>query len=204
MAKNLSQLIKGYQRFKNKYSKGDPSLMEYLEQFGQNPDTMVVACSDSRVDPAILLQCDPGDLFVVRNIANIVPPCENDERHHGTSAALEFGICHLNVKDLIILGHSNCAGVNVKVNDINLKPGIFIKSWVSQIEKCPDSSENDLEPHCKKSLLASYENCLSFSWIKERLENNLLNIHLWYLDINNATIYSYNHETKDFIELNNY
>ena len=82
--------------------------MRHLALRGQNPETMVVACCDSRVDPSLILQCDPGDLFVARNVANIIPPYECDEKHHGTSAALEFGICYLHVKHLIIFGHSQC------------------------------------------------------------------------------------------------
>ena len=90
---------------------GDNSIMEYLSYHGQKPHAMVVSCCDSRVDPALILQCEPGDLFVVRNVANIIPPFEKDEAHHGTSAALEFGIRFLNVQHLILLGHSQCGGI---------------------------------------------------------------------------------------------
>src|SRR3989337_2463781 len=104
MENSLKKLINGYQLFREKYVHGDTSIMQPLADHGQKPQTMVVACCDSRVDPALLLQCDPGDLFVVRNVANIVPPYEKDEIPHGTRAALEFGICYLNVTNLIILG----------------------------------------------------------------------------------------------------
>ena len=95
MEKDFKKMLQGYQAFRKKYACGDKSVMRYLSHYGQQPHTMVVACCDSRVDPALILQCDPGDLFVVRNVANIIPPYEKDEAHHGTSAALEFGLCTL-------------------------------------------------------------------------------------------------------------
>ena len=94
----MESILKGYQQFREKYASSDQSVMQQLAYHGQKPETMIIACCDSRVDPSLILQCEPGDLFVVRNVANIVPPYEHDEAHHGTSAALEFGICHLKVK----------------------------------------------------------------------------------------------------------
>ncbi len=108
MQKSFTKMLRGYQLFRKKYALGDNSVMQYLSNYGQQPQIMVVSCCDSRVDPALILQCDPGDLFVVRNVANIIPPYEKDEAHHGTSAALEFGVCLLKVKHLILLGHSQC------------------------------------------------------------------------------------------------
>src|ERR1700738_5159286 len=116
MEKSFIQMLQGYQKFRKKYALGDKSIMEYLSHYGQQPGVMVVACCDSRVDPALILQCDPGDLFVVRNVANIVPPYEIDEAHHGTSAALEFGVRFLGVKHLILLGHSQCGGIHALIN----------------------------------------------------------------------------------------
>src|SRR3989338_10104985 len=98
MEKSFIKILQGYQTFRKKYTLGDRSIMQSLAYHGQQPQIMIIACSDSRVDPAVILQCDPGDLFVVRNVANIIPPYEKDEKHHGTSAALEFGLCYLRVK----------------------------------------------------------------------------------------------------------
>src|SRR5437660_12639651 len=116
MEQSLIKIKQGYQIFREKYAQGDSSVMQFLSHYGQQPQIMVVACCDSRVDPALILQCDPGDLFVVRNVANIIPPYEKDEAHHGTSAALEFGICFLKVKHLILLGHSQCGGYQALLN----------------------------------------------------------------------------------------
>ena len=87
MKKSFTQILQGYQIFRKKYLGSDQSIMRSLSIHGQQPQVLVVACCDSRVDPALLLQCDPGDLFVVRNVANIGPPFEKDDAHHGTSAA---------------------------------------------------------------------------------------------------------------------
>src|SRR5271168_1065373 len=108
--------------------------MQYLSHHGQQPQVMMVACCDSRVDPALILQCDPGDLFVVRNVANIVPPYEKDTVHHGTSAALEFGVCFLDVKHLILFGHSQCGGIDALINSDNVGKNDFITDWVNIIK----------------------------------------------------------------------
>src|SRR5580704_3338754 len=122
MEQVFAKILAGYRFFREKYALGDNSIMQSLSDHGQQPQIMVVACCDSRVDPGLILQCDPGDLFVVRNVANIVPPYELDSSHHGTSAALEFGICSLKVKHLIILGHSQCGGINELISHDIEKP----------------------------------------------------------------------------------
>lgn len=196
MKKNFEKLIQGYKTFRKQYADGDHSAMAELAS-GQHPETMVIACSDSRVDPALLLQCDPGDIFTVRNVANIVPPYEADEKHHGTSAALEFGICYLNVKSLIILGHSQCGGIEALLQPEQLEQNDFIGRWVSVIkptEKTPSSLS-------KAALLQSYENCLTFPWIKERLENKTLGIHLWFFDIKSGEISNYHFDNKTYLPL---
>src|SRR5438876_7497740 len=129
MQSSLTKMLKGYQAFRKKYAHGNKSIMKYLSHYGQQPHTMVVSCCDSRVDPALILQCDPGDLFVVRNVANIIPPYEKDENHHGTSAALEFGIRFLKIKHLILLGHSQCGGIQALLNSHSNKND-FVTNWV--------------------------------------------------------------------------
>lgn len=192
-------MLKGYKNFRQKYTEGDSSVMGKLADHGQQPKTMMVACCDSRVDPSVILQCDPGELFITRNVANIVPPYEQDLTQHGTSAALEFGICYLNVKHLIILGHSNCGGMHALLNSAALDQNDFISRWVSLIKVSP--TDNDTDTLAKHALLFSYQNCLTFPWIKERLKNNLLEIHLWFFDIKTGEILVYSHDKKDFYKL---
>ena len=194
--------IEGYKEFRKKYALGDESVMKYLARDGQKPEIMVVACCDSRVDPALILQCDPGDLFVVRNVANIVPPYEQDDAHHGTSAALEFGVCFLNVKHLIILGHSSCGGVNALLNKVDLGKNNFISNWVSLI-KPHDNCKHEVDDYAKLALKKSYSNCMTFPWIKSRVEEGELSVHLWFFDIEAGSIQISSAEDVDYTELEN-
>ncbi|WP_375326985.1 carbonic anhydrase [Candidatus Tisiphia endosymbiont of Nemotelus uliginosus] len=190
MEQSFNKLLKGYQEFRKKYANDDASIMYNLYRDGQQPKIMVVACCDSRVDPALILQCAPGDLFVVRNVANIVPPYEKDDTHHGTSAALEFGICFLKVKHLIILGHSQCGGIKMLLNSEQLHQDDFITNWVSLI-KMPNFTQYAADDYAKLSLNQSYQNCMSFPWIQKKVLNQELIIHRWFFDIPTGQIYTY-------------
>ena len=198
MEKSFQKILNGYRKFREKYAHGDQHVMQQLADHGQKPDIMVLACCDSRVDPAIILQCDPGDIFTVRNIANIIPPYENDEAHHSTSAALEFGIGHLNVKHLIILAHSQCGGMQAlasKTDDTD-----FIGKWVSLVK--PDHDVNDCDQLAKASLKQSYKHALTFPWIKQRVDDNQLAIHLWFFDIKKGQISEYSPTNNQFLPIN--
>lgn len=192
MENSLENILNGYHNFREKYAKGDLSVMRYLSRYGQNPQIMVVACCDSRVDPALILQCDPGDLFVVRNVANIVPPYERDEAHHGTSAALEFGICFLKVNHLILLGHSQCGGIQALMDNRSIGQNDFISNWVNLIH--PSDKGCNVDDCAKQALQQSYRNCLTFPWIKDRIEKQQLALHLWFFDIESGQIFMYAQE----------
>lgn len=201
MKNGLSKMRQGYQAFREKYAVGDQSIMRSLSKQGQNPQIMVVACCDSRVDPALILQCDPGDLFVVRNVANIVPPYEKDATHHGTSAALEFGICYLQVKHLILLGHSQCGGIQALLMDDKLTQNDFIRSWVSLIET-PGYRNQSPDNYAKIALHQSHQHSLSFPWIQKKVQEKNLSIHLWFFDIKTGQIFQYDEQKKDYFPLN--
>jgi carbonic anhydrase len=188
---NFMRILKGYEDFRDKYAHGDKSVMHYLSNYGQQPQIMVVACCDSRVDPALILQCDPGDLFVVRNVANIVPPFEKDDAHHGTSAALEFGVRFLEVEHLILLGHSQCGGIQSLLNNTDASQNDFITNWVSLVET-KNNHEHDTDDYAKLALNLSYQNSLTFPWIKQRVDEGKLIIHLWFFDIKMGQIFTYN------------
>ncbi|AWN81454.1 carbonic anhydrase [Candidatus Cardinium hertigii] len=195
MEKNLQKIIKGYQIFREKYASGDSSIMYNLYREGQQPAILVIACCDARVDPALILQCDPGDLFVVRNVANIVPPYEKDKTHHGTSAALEFGICLLQVQHLIILGHSQCGGIKAFLSKKESKQDDFITNWIALLPALP-SLPCSSDAYAKLSLNQSYANCLTFPWIQEKVLKQQLTIHRWFFDIPTGSIYTY-HAVQD-------
>lgn len=190
MGENFKKLLQGYQIFRNKYVHGDKSVMQHLSDYGQKPQVMMVACCDSRVDPALILQCNPGDLFVVRNVANIVPPYEKDEAHHGTSAALEFGVRFLKVKHLILFGHTQCGGIQAFLESDSSNQNDFITKWVSVIKKSCAKNENE-DDFSKWALNQSYQNCLTFPWIADRLSKKELTIHLWFFDIKRGQIFTY-------------
>ncbi len=202
MENSLEKILNGYHRFREKYAEGDLSVMRYLSRYGQNPQIMVVACCDSRVDPALILQCDPGDLFVVRNVANIVPPYERDEAHHGTSAALEFAVCFLKVEHLILLGHSQCGGIKALLDSHSERQNDFISNWVNLIQ--PEGVKACSADDCaKEALQQSYRNCLTFPWIKQKIETQELALHLWFFDIESGQIFRYSEKDKCYKALPN-
>lgn len=113
MPKEIDRLVRGYQAFRSHYFNRDNPIFEKLVYHGQHPKALMIACSDSRVDPAIIMNAQPGDLFIIRNVANLVPPYEDDDTYHGTSAALEFGVCILNIRHIVIFGHTQCGGIRL-------------------------------------------------------------------------------------------
>lgn len=189
MEESFKKALQGYQAFREKYVHGDQSIMQSLSRDGQQPKIMVIACCDARVDPALILQCEPGDLFVVRNVANIVPPYENDLSHHGTSSALEFGIRFLEVEHLIILGHSQCGGIQALLNN-NTPQNDFINNWVSLI-KLDHCDHQNADEYAKLALKQSRQHCMTFPWIKEKVTQKKLIVHLWFFDIKSGQIFAY-------------
>jgi len=200
MEKSLQKLLRGLFAFQTKCHSHDKDLMDVLSTEGQKPEVMIVSCCDSRVDPAILLQCKPGDLFVVRNVANIIPPLRHDVQCHSTSAALEFAVCFLNIKHLIILGHSQCGGIEAFLNKNQLWPNDFISNWVSLTQLKRDAFV-DVDSCAKASLNRSYNNCRTYPWIRERLDNNTLTIHRWFFNIKELEIFAYSDEENEYKRL---
>ncbi|MGB5063911.1 MAG: carbonic anhydrase, partial [Candidatus Competibacter sp.] len=129
---DIHELLKGFQRFRVKSFEPNRELFNRLAMQGQTPGTLLIGCSDSRVDPAILTDSAPGDLFVVRNVASLVPPYETTGRYHGTSAALEFAVCNLHVHNIIVLGHSHCGGISALLDGYgeNDEGEGYIAPWV--------------------------------------------------------------------------
>jgi carbonic anhydrase len=202
MPTEINDLKNGYKKFKQMYFEGDNDFYKNLVEQGQQPKYLIVACSDSRVDPSLILNCKPGDLFVIRNVANLIPPYEIDTHYHGTSAALEFGICGLGIKEIIILGHSQCGGIlSLLAEDKDKKTGNFISKWMElaqiscelSVGNNPNLSTTEKANICGRSaLLGSLENLETFPWIAERLKSGELFIHAWYFDLETGNISAYN------------
>lgn len=205
----IKGLLKGYRAFHGKYFKnGKSEIFQDLVDKGQSPKIMMIACSDSRVDPSIILNCEPGEAFVVRNVANLVPPCENDSKHHGTSAALEFAVCFLKVEHIIILGHTHCGGIRALLTGTGTEPSKtqgFIDSWMEIAKEAKEKAlqEKGSGPACEQrcgeySLMASIDNLYTFPWIKEKIEAGTLTLHAWHFNLETGHILSFNPKTKCF------
>src|SRR4249919_2448038 len=130
----MKQLIEGYRRFKEGRWPEERAHYEDLARKGQNPNYLVIACSDSRADPATIFNANPGELFIVRNVAGIVPPFESDSGHRGTSAALAFAVMQLKVSSIVVLGHALCGGVAAAL-DGSLAAGVpFLSNWIELLQ----------------------------------------------------------------------
>jgi carbonic anhydrase len=199
--KDLSDLIAGFRRFQQRYFHDDRALYERLVRHGQSPRAMVVACCDARVDPAIIMDCDPGDLFVVRNVANLVPPYETGGGYHGTSAALEFAVRGLKVEHVIVLGHARCGGIRALMGESGIPGGAeFIGPWMSIAEEARSSIRKehggeDFDRQAKAcelaSLRVSLKNLASFPFVREAVAAGRLGAHGWYFDIEKGELLRY-------------
>lgn len=134
------RLREGYVSFLNDRLPKERSRYEVLAERGQRPEILVISCCDSRVSPEVIFDASPGELFVVRNVANLVPPFETSGDFHGTSAALEFAVQALKVKHIVVLGHQRCGGIKAFANETEpLSPGDFIGKWMSQIRPAAEA-----------------------------------------------------------------
>jgi carbonic anhydrase len=184
----IAQFIEGFRRFRRRYFSGEANVYARLRE-GQSPSTMIVACSDSRVDPAIVLDADPGDLFMVRNVANLVPPYEEGGGQHGVSAALEFGVRVLAVRHVVVMGHAKCGGIRALLEGTR---GEFVPRWMSIAESAraevlaaadghaPEARERALE---FAAMRLSLRNLAGFPWIREAVDGGRLDLHAWYFDL---------------------
>lgn len=209
--KDLERFITGFRSFRKDYFGPESTHFESLKQ-GQKPKTMIIGCSDSRVDPAILTNCAPGDIFTVRNVANLVPPYEERGGLHGVSAALEFAVCHLGVEHIIVLGHSQCGGIKaLMAGTCGCKGGGFISNWMSIATPAREKVLAELPGKDAKlqqraaeqaAILLSLENLHSFPWIDQRVTDGTLSLHGWYFDLNAGKLLEYRPISGLFQKLN--
>ncbi len=179
----MEGLIAGYRRFR---ANGWPERRreyEALAEEGQRPRTLVVACVDSRVDPAIIFDARPGEILTVRNVANLVPPYSPDKNYHGTSAALEFGVRVLEVRDLVVLGHGLCGGVKALLEGAPENARDFVGPWMSIAEMArwrvmsPMPNE-ERQRRCEYEVVKlSLANLMTFPWIAARVASGELRLH---------------------------
>jgi carbonic anhydrase len=204
--RDIAKFIHGFKRFQDSYFCGGADEFERLRS-GQNPRALVIGCSDSRVDPAILMDCAPGDLFVVRNVANLVPPHESDSSHHGVSAALEYAVRVLRVEHVIVMGHSSCGGIQALMRQDCAQAGEYLPRWIAIGERAreqvlgalPDKPPHLQERACEPAAIpVSLENLLTFPWVRDRVEAGNLLLHGWYFDLERGELLSYLPQSGQF------
>ncbi|MFA7188253.1 MAG: carbonic anhydrase [Alphaproteobacteria bacterium] len=201
----VKKLIDGYKKFyKDNFITNNNNIFGDVQK-SQSPKTLIISCSDSRVDPAILTNAEVGDIFVVRNVANIVPPYQPEwETKHGTSAALEFAVNYLKVKHIVVFGHSDCGGIKALVNnDIDTNNNFsFITDWVKNLfdikNKIPKNVKDKYIFCEKESIKLSMNNLLTFPWINEKVNKNDLKIHGWYFSIKDASLSVFDNKSNEF------
>lgn len=207
---DIKNLIKGFKRFQKNYFKSDDALFDQLRQ-GQKPKVLLIGCSDSRVDPAILTDCQPGDLFIIRNVANLIPPYEPDARYHGVSSGVEYAVRFLQVEHIIVMGHSHCGGIEALLRSTAESPiGEFIDHWVDIARPAKEKVLQELAAKsfdkqaraCEQaSIMISLENLLTFPWLAERVRDEKLALHGWYFDLEAGQMLGYHPDTGEFEEL---
>ena len=188
----MDPLIEGYRKFRAEIWPGERARYEALAHWGQSPETMVIACSDSRVDPQTIFAAVPGELFVVRNVAALVPPYKPDIGYHGTSAALEFGVRVLKVSRLVIVGHGQCGGVRAMAFGPPPQAGDFIASWVEigrpAVEAAGEAQEGRLARIEVEVVRLSLANVMTFPWIAEAVAAGRLILHGYFFDIHTGVL----------------
>ncbi len=201
------RLIDGYRAFATERLPTEQSRFRVLSERGQSPETMVIGCCDSRVSPESIFDAGLGELFVVRDIASLVPVYQTDTNTHGVSAALEFGVQVLKVKHIVILGHALCGGIGAVINKTApLSPGDFIGRWMSMfikpgevVEQGEHETKKEFVTRMEKAgILRSIENLMTFPFVREAVERGHLQLHGAYFDVREGTLYALDRETNEF------
>ncbi len=207
--RDVTKFLSGFRRFQRSYLGKQRGLYAQLVQQGQHPRALVIACCDSRCDPALLMDCDPGDMFVVRNVANLVPPHVQATYFAATTSAIAFAVHNLEVEHIIVLGHAQCGGIRAlmehKAPTCNEEE--LITKWLGIAEEARRRVLNELKGKsmqtlthaCEQSaILVSLENLMSYPWISSRVHQGKLGLHGWYFDMQHGELYEYMPETGDF------
>lgn len=193
------ELLGGYQRFRSSAYRRQRERWEELSQ-GQHPEVMVIACSDSRVDPAQIFDTSPGEIFVVRNVANLVPPFEQGGGRHGVSAALEFAVTQLEVPEIVVMGHGACGGVHAALTRcfVDAEPGAggFIAHWVDMLDEARErivaehgQGEEAIRELELETVRVSIANLRTFPWVAEREASGKLAIRGAYFAIRDGVLH---------------
>ena len=202
-------LIDRYRRFRFRHFAPNQDTYEELSAAGQNPEVMVVSCCDSRVDPETIFSAMPGELFVVRNVANLVPPYETSGKYHGVSAALEFAVLNLRVRHIVVMGHSGCGGVRAALDRdaARQSEAEFISNWMSILDEDrarvlaenPGAAPAELRARFEREAIkTSLTNLRTFACVATLESRGRLSLHGTYFDIGSGTLSTLNQATGEF------
>ena len=205
----MQGLIDGFRRFRENYFEEKRELFSALATGGQAPKVLLIGCCDSRVDPTTIFCSQPGDLFVLRNVANLVPPYAPDSGHHGTSAAVEFAVRNLEVKHIVVLGHAGCGGVKALLDQQASEGSDFISGWMEIARTARDralaltlSAGQPIESArrmCEHETVAiSMANLMTFPWVRERVQDGRLAVNGLYFDLEDGALFRLDPGTNAF------
>lgn len=204
--RDVLRLFEGFKKFREKYFEPEHSLFKDHLSSGQSPKTLVIACSDSRVDPAIVTNAKPGELFVVRNVANLVPPYDLTGGFHGVSSAIEFAVLDLKVETVIVLGHRQCGGIRALMLN-QQRPAGFVHQWMSiaidakrrVLAKYKNADPETLCRHGEmESIVVSLRNLRTFPFVQEAVRDRKMQILGIYFDLETGDLCEYDEEEGSF------
>ena len=200
-------LLDGYRTFTSQRLPTEQTRYRELSERGQSPAVMVIGCCDSRVSPEVIFDAGPGELFVVRNVANLVPVFQPDGGAHGVSAALEYAVQVLKVKHVVVLGHAQCGGIRAFIDDIDpLSPGDFIGRWMAmfikpgeQVSQREHESRQDFTTRIEKAaVFRSLENLMTFPFVRNAVERGEMALHGAYFGVAEGSLFVLDAEAKEF------
>ena len=207
MASFPQQLLDGYLTFTTQRLPTEQSRYRELSDRGQSPEVMVIGCCDSRVSPEVIFDAGPGELFVVRNVANLVPVYAPDGGAHGVSAALEYAVNALGVKHIVVLGHAQCGGIRAFIDKTApLSPGDFIGRWMSMFvkpgevveQRQRESLQAFVERIEKAGVFRSLENLMTFAFVNAQVASGRLNLHGAYFGVAEGSLFVLDQQAKEF------
>lgn len=206
-----AELLKGYQRFRQHTYPRQRERFEETAMEGQHPKLMVIGCSDSRVDPAQIFDVDPGDIFVVRNVAALVPPFETTPGLHGVSAAVEFAVQMLEVKQIVVMGHGRCGGCKAALTQNFASAahgeGGFVANWINLLTEARAPVARKYGTSGRKAEMAmefaairqSLANLRTFPWLAEKEQSGELKLRGAHFSIYEGVLYSLDEDTGEFL-----
>jgi carbonic anhydrase len=208
----MQRLIEGVHKFQKDQFGNYRKLFRKLSQEGQNPHTLFITCSDSRVLAELITQSKPGDLFVVKNIGNIVPPAGVRGDTNSTAAAIEFAVENLRVSDIVVCGHSQCGAISALLGEMNVGDSMpHLRDWLKLASSVLETMKKNYahltdagargNAAAEENVLFALENLHSYHCVQERLADGKLRLHGWFFKIATAELFAYDPESKQFLPL---